>query len=109
MNRTQWGRGFQPKESEAERLLANGHDGAAAARAVDEAAVEGVAHLAAQHLEQVPAARVMAGEGKLDFLRVKQNNIHRFKGSLRYQGPVVLSETLFELLRSRNPQPDSES
>ena len=70
--------------------------GAQHARAVDQAAVEGVANFASEHLEQMLAAGILAGEGELDFGGIKQNNIHRFKGSLRYHGPVVLSETLFE-------------
>jgi|APGre2960657423_1045063.scaffolds.fasta_scaffold1043329_1 hypothetical protein len=42
------------------------------------------------------AAGILAGKGELDFGGIKQNYIHRFKGSLRHHGPVVLSETLFE-------------
>lgn len=49
---------------------------AAAARAVDQAGIERVAFAATQGAEQMTRAHVAPGEGKLDFRRTKQNDIH---------------------------------
>ena len=71
-----------PREGEGERGGVEGDESGFAARAVDEAAVEGVAETAAEDAENVQRARVGAREREGGFGRLEEDEVHAARSEM---------------------------
>ena len=65
-----------PGEAEAEMIGLDGEHRASPAGSIDDAGIEGPADFAAEHRQNMSRADIAPGQGKLDFCRPKENDVH---------------------------------
>jgi hypothetical protein len=66
-----------PCKREQERFGRDLRDCSGAARPIDSAGIKGVAGVSAQHAEEMPRARIIAGQRPGEFVGFEKDQVHR--------------------------------